>query len=160
MRLAAASIAALLMLSACGDGGDTTPDHAIQADAPPRVVSDAEKQARLAALPAPYNTADLSNGQRKFAMCRSCHTLTEGGPKMTGPNLHELFGRKAGSHDFNYSDALKASGITWDAATLDKWIESPRTLVPGTRMAFAGIKDPKDRIDLIGYLKAEAGDED
>jgi cytochrome c len=159
MRLAA-SIAALLILSACGDGGDTTPDHAIQADAPPRVeVADAEKQAGLASLPAPYNTADLANGQRKFALCRSCHTLTEGGSNMTGPNLHELFGRKAGHEgDYKYSDALKASGITWDAASLDRWIESPRTAVPGSKMAFAGVKDPKDRIDLIGYLKAEAGD--
>ena len=160
MRLAAASIAALLMLSACGDGGDTAAPE--QAAAPtPAPVSDAEKQARLASLPAPYNTADLANGQRKFAMCRSCHTLPEGGSNMTGPNLHELFGRKAGHEgEYKYSEALKASAITWDAASLDRWIENPRAMVPGTKMAFAGIKDPKDRIDLIGYLMAEAGADD
>ena len=154
MRLAA-PLAALLMLSACGDGGD-------KAEAPaPAPVTDAEKQARLVSLPAPYNAADLANGQRKFAMCRSCHTLPEGGSNMTGPNLHELFGRKAGHEgDYRYSEPLKASGITWDAATLDKWIENPREVVPGTKMAFAGVKDPKDRIDLIGYLMAEVGAED
>ena len=152
MRLATASLAALLMLSACGDGGDTAPE---QAAAP---VNDAEKQARLASLPAPYNTADLANGQRRFATCRSCHTLTEGGASMTGPNLHGLFGRKAATHGtYKYSDALKASGITWDAASLDKWIENPREVVPGTKMAFAGIKDPKDRADLVGYLAVETG---
>lgn len=160
MRLAVASIAALLMLSACGDGGDTAaPEQA--ATPAPEPVSDAEKQARVATLPAPYNTADLANGQRKFAMCRSCHTLTDGGSNMTGPNLHEVFGEKAGHEDhYKYSEALKASGITWDAATLDKWVENPRGLVPGTKMAFAGMKDPKDRVDLIGYLMAEAGAED
>lgn len=158
MRLAAASIAALLMLSACGDGGDTAaPEHA--AAPTPAPVSDADKQARLASLPAPYNTADLANGQRKFAMCRSCHTITEGGSNMTGPNLHGLFNHKSGQHaDYKFSEALASSGLTWDAATLDKWIENPRGVVPGTKMAFAGIKDPKDRIDLIGYLKVEAGD--
>lgn len=160
MRLAAAPIAALLMLSACGDGGDTAaPDPA--ATAAPTPVSDAEKQARLASLPAPYNTADLANGQRKFAMCRSCHTLTENGASMTGPNLHELIGRKAGHEgEYKYSEALKASGITWDVASLDRWIENPRGVVPGTKMAYAGLKTQKDRIDLIGYLAAEAGVED
>ena len=157
MRLAAASLAALLMLSACGDGGDSAPDQA----AAPAPVTDAEKQARLVSLPAPYNGADIANGQRKFAMCRSCHTLPDGGSNMTGPNLHELFGRKAGHEgDYKYSEALKESGIVWDAASLDKWIENPRAVVPGTKMAFAGIKDPKDRADLIGYLMAEAGAED
>ena len=108
--------------------------------------------------PLSYNTADIANGQRRFATCRSCHTLTEGGASMTGPNLHGLFGRKAATHGtYKYSDALKASGITWDAASLDKWIENPREVVPGTKMAFAGIKTPKDRIDLIGYLMAETG---
>lgn len=158
MRLAAVSIAALLMLSACGQGGDTAaPEQAAKPE--PAPVSEAEKQARVAALPAPYNTADLVNGQRKFAMCRSCHTLTEGGSNMTGPNLYGLFNHKAGQHaDYKFSEALAASGLTWDAATIDKWIENPRALVPGTKMAFAGMKDPKDRIDLIGYLKAEVGD--
>ena len=146
------ALLACAALSACGDDGAPPA-------APPTAATDAEKQARLASLPAPYNTADLANGQRQFALCRSCHTLTEGGSDMTGPNLHGLFGRKAATHgEYKYSDGLKAAGITWDAASLDAWIESPRTVVPGTKMAFAGVKDPKNRVDLIGYLKAEVGD--
>lgn len=156
MRLATSTALLLTIaatLSACSGGGGPAPA------APAPVLSDADKQKLLASLPAPYNTADLANGQSKFAMCRSCHTLAEGGPDMSGPNLHGLFGHKAGAHgEFNHSEALKASGITWDAASLDAWLESPRKLVPGTKMAFAGMKDAKDRADLIGYLKVEAGD--
>jgi cytochrome c len=151
----AATLTAFLMLatlSACGGGEDNAPGSA--PEAPP--VSDADKQKILAALPAPYNGADIANGQRKFAVCRSCHTLTDGGSDMTGPNLHGLFGRKAATHGgFKYSDQLKASGITWDAAQLDPWLENPRGHVPGTKMVFAGVKDARDRIDLIGYLAAE-----
>jgi len=144
-------------LSACGGGGDNTASGS--GASAPAPVSDADKLKLLASLPAPYNTADIANGQSKFAQCRSCHTIAPDGANMSGPNLHGLFGRKVGTHEgFKYSDALKASGITWDATSLDPWVESPRTHVPGTKMVFAGLKNPKDRIDLIGYLKTEAGD--
>lgn len=104
-------------------------------------------------LPAPFNTADLANGQAKYVFCQSCHTITPGGPSMTGPNLHGVVGRKAGTAtNYNFSEALKASGVTWDAATLDTWITNPRTMVPGNKMTFMGMKDPKDRTDLIAYL--------
>ncbi|HEY2483441.1 MAG TPA: cytochrome c family protein, partial [Caulobacteraceae bacterium] len=70
------------------------------------------------------------------------------------PDLYAVFGRKAGtSPGFAYSDGLKALGITWDAASLDKWIANPRAMVPGTKMTYIGLSDPKDRTDLIAYLK-------
>jgi len=117
-----------------------------------------EKAERLAALPAPYNTADLANGQRKFALCRSCHTITEGGANMTGPNLYGVFGRTAGTAaKFNYSDAVKAAGFTWDEAHLDQWVTDPRAMLPGNRMSFVGVKDAKDRVDLIAWLRIETG---
>jgi cytochrome c len=118
----------------------------------------AEKQAILASYPAPYNTADLDNGESKFALCKSCHTIAPGGANMTGPNLHGVFGKAAASDpDFKYSDALKATGWTWDANHLNQWLEKPQTYLPGTKMSFAGLKDAKDRVDLIGYLMVETG---
>lgn len=120
--------------------------------------SDAEKAAVLASYPAPYNTADLANGKAKFALCQSCHTIAPGGANMTGPNLHGVFGKAAASNaEFKYSDALKTAGFTWDAEHLDHWLEKPQTFLPGTKMSFAGLKDAKDRTDLIAYLMVETG---
>lgn len=109
----------------------------------------------LAELPAPYNTADVNNGRTVFVQCTACHTAVKGGANMVGPNLYGVFGLKAGTQPetFAFSDALKASNITWDAAALDRWVEDPMAMVPGTKMVFVGVKNPKDRIDLVGYLK-------
>ncbi|MET3473061.1 cytochrome c [Novosphingobium sp. 1529] len=89
-----------------------------------------------------------------WARCAVCHDNTKGGPNKIGPNLYGVVGKKAGTHaaNFRYSDGLKKSGLTWNAATLDKWIENPRALVPGTMMSFPGLKDPAKRAELVGYL--------
>lgn len=152
-------------LTACGQGQDNALAPAAEpaapapsaAPAPPAPIA-AEKAALLAALPAPYNAADLDNGRRAFARCRSCHTIAEGGANMTGPNLYGLFGRQAGSHPgFTYSTAVKEAGFAWEAERLDHWLENPRTFLQGTKMAFAGIPSPTDRRDVIAYLKVETG---
>ena len=160
LTLAAVAIAAA-SLAACNKpasqpaaGGDTG-----AASGPAgALLSDDDAKKAQASLPAPYNTADLANGQSKFALCSTCHTLVQGGPNMTGPNLHGVFGRKAGSAPgFNYSDVLKATGWTWDAAHLDTWITDPKVAAPGTKMTFAGLKDPKDRTDVIAYVMVQTG---
>ena len=144
-----------LGLASCGQGGDSKSAAAAPSRPEP---TPAEKAALLAALPAPYNAADLDNGRRVFARCRSCHTLTEGGPNMTGPNLYGVFGREAGGHpDYNYSAVVKAADFTWTAERLDHWLENPRTYLKGTKMSFAGIPDPEDRRDVIAFLKVETG---
>jgi cytochrome c len=153
------ALLAALLASACGQGSETQQAAAPAPAAPaPKPLTDEEKAALLASLPAPYNTGDLKNGQMKFGLCRSCHTITPGGSNGVGPNLYGVFGRKAGTHEgYNYSDAVKTAGFTWDAEHLDHWLTKPREFLPGTKMSFAGVKNEKDRIDLIAYLKVETG---
>jgi cytochrome c len=159
LTIAAAALAATL--AGCGKSPSTKQSDQVQASssAQPSVEPTLEqKKAAIASLPAPYNTADLDNGESKFALCSTCHTLPEGGPNMTGPNLHGIFGRKAASvAGFSYSDGLKAAGWTWDAAHIDTWITDPKAVIPGTKMTFAGLKDPKDRTDVIAYLMVMTG---
>jgi cytochrome c len=151
--------AGAMLLSGCGKKQESAeqPEAATEpASAPAAAPAPTPEQIKtmVASLPAPYNTGDVANGQTKFAQCRACHTPEQGGANMTGPNLWGVFGRKAGSIEgFSYSDGLKASGITWDAPQIDKWITNPRAVVADTRMSFLGLKDPKDRIDVVAYLK-------
>jgi cytochrome c len=166
MRVLISACFALVLLTACGPKQEAVMPEAKPAPGTPTVSNDAklsqpsadDTAKLLAALPAPYNTADLLNGQRQSALCRSCHTLTDGGPNLTGPNLHGVFGRQAGSKaGYSYSAAIKAAAFTWDAGKLDQWLADPKGFMPGTKMTFLGIRDPKDRIDLIAFLKVQTG---
>jgi cytochrome c len=161
LGLTLASAAIAVTLAGCNKSATSPPAATSTAPPPttaPAALSDEEKKALQAKLPAPYNTADLTNGESKFALCSTCHTLPEGGPNMTGPNLHGVFGRKAATlPGYAYSDALKATGWTWDAARLDTWITDPKVAAPGAKMTFVGLKDPKDRTDVIAYLMVQTG---
>ena len=148
-------------LAACGKSstqGQTANTESTASEQPAAPApTPAELKAAQAKLPAPYDTADLANGEAKFALCQSCHTIVAGGPNMTGPNLHGVVGRKAGTApNYSYSDAVKNAGFTWDAAHLDKWLSGPQADLPGTKMTFMGLKDPKDRTDVIAYLMVQS----
>jgi len=135
-------------LTGCGPSGGGTATQA-----PPTPLSPTDK-ALLAQLPAPYSTADLDNGRLHFNLCRACHTIIQGAPNMTGPNLYGVFGRKvAAVPDYGYSAALKAKDWVWDTQHLNGWLKDPQAYVPGTKMGFYGLHDDKDRIDTIAYLK-------
>ena len=88
-----------------------------------------------------------------FAQCMSCHSVKPGQNGL-GPSLAGVFGRKAASAPgYDYSPALKGSGLTWDEASLDKWLTNPMAMVSGTRMTYAGQGDAAKRAELIAYLK-------
>ncbi len=96
---------------------------------------------------------DPKRGEKVFEECRACHAV-ERGVDGVGPDLHGVFGRRAGTLDgFRYSPALKRSGITWTAVTLDGYIADPQKVVPANRMPYAGLPDARDRTDLIVYME-------
>ncbi|MFB2550598.1 c-type cytochrome [Ensifer soli] len=110
-------------------------------------------------FPAPAGAAgDSAKGAAVFRTCGACHTATEPVNRV-GPSLQGIFGRPVGSVEgYRYSDAMTAfgAGKVWDEALLSQYLLAPRLTVPGTKMAFAGLKKPGDIADLIAYL-VEAG---
>jgi cytochrome c len=93
-------------------------------------------------------------GAAELQKCKICHALIEGGGNRVGPDLHGIFGRKAGSAaGFTYSEAMKSSGIVWDDETLAKFLRDPKDSLPGNRMSFPGIKDDATLHDLLQQLK-------
>jgi cytochrome c len=96
---------------------------------------------------------DAANGTKLYAQCKICHA-TEAGKNGLGPTLRGVVGRKAATvAGFNYSPAMKAAALTWNEATLHAYLTAPMKKVPGTKMAFAGVANPKNRADIIAYLK-------
>ena len=108
----------------------------------------------LAASTGTTRAQDLAAGEQSFRKCAPCHDIGEGAKVKLGPPLNGLEGRKAGTYEgFNYSEVNKNSGITWSDETFTKYIHAPMQEMPGTRMAFVGIKNDKDVADLWAYLK-------
>lgn len=121
------------MAAACGGGGDS----------------------RQSSEPAPSPAAQAAAAPRPaaFAVCVSCHTTEPGRGPGVGPNLFGVVGSKAGSRPgYNYSDALKGSGIVWTEETIARFIADPQGMVPGTRMMIRGPKDPEQQRAITSYL--------
>ncbi|KAF2859433.1 cytochrome c [Piedraia hortae CBS 480.64] len=104
-----------------------------------------------------FSDGDAKKGAGLFkTRCAQCHTLKEGEGNKTGPNLHGLFGRHTGSVEgFSYTDANKGANVVWKEDTLFEYLENPKKYIPGTKMAFGGLKKAKDRNDLITFLREE-----
>jgi cytochrome c len=130
------------------------------------VETAAPTQAAAAAAPAPVDIkavmaqADAARGQAAFRQCASCHTADQGRPNGVGPNLYNTVGEpKAHAQGFNYSAALRArraANETWDYEQLYRFLENPRGYLPGTTMAFPGVRRSAERGDIIAYLRSLA----
>lgn len=100
---------------------------------------------------------DAENGEALFKQCRACHQIGENAKNLVGPQLNGVVGRKAASVEgFNYSQASKdaaAKGLVWTEDQLMTYLANPQAFMPGTKMAYAGLKDENDRKDIIAYLK-------
>ncbi|MEW5889477.1 MAG: cytochrome c family protein [Pseudomonadota bacterium] len=112
----------------------------------------------LVSSAAVFASGDAARGAQAFRACAGCHSLAPGDHR-TGPSLAGVFGRRAGTADGfrRYSEALRKSGVVWDAQTLDAWLRKPEAVVPGTTMAFRGLPEANLRADLIAYLQAVSG---
>jgi len=149
-------VISLLTVTACAPEPAATSASAAAsadagADAAPAADPAADITVRLAA-------ADPEMGQRQYIYCQACHSVDAGGAHKVGPNLHGVFGRAAGQAEgYVYSTVLRESGITWDAAAMDKWLTNSAAMVPGTTMVFAGVADPVQRANLIAYLQQVTG---
>ncbi|WP_084632763.1 c-type cytochrome [Pleomorphomonas oryzae] len=102
-------------------------------------------------------TADAAAGEKTAKVCTACHSFANTGDNKVGPGLWEVVNRKPGTHEgFKYSQGMSTFGEshTWDYATLDVYLTNPKAEVPGNKMAFAGIKKPEDRANVIAYLRS------
>jgi cytochrome c len=105
------------------------------------------------AVSAPALAGDPTAGAQVFKKCQACHAVGEGAKNKVGPELNGIFGRAAGSvPDYAYSDANKNSGIVWSHEIFAEYIKNPRGYLPGTKMAFAGLKKDKEIEDVTAYL--------
>ena len=97
---------------------------------------------------------DAAAGEKVFAKCKICHQIGESAKNAVGPVLNGVVGRPAGSYPgYNYSEANKNSGITWDEASLKEYLKNPKAKVPGTKMVFPGLPSDDDIANVIAYIK-------
>lgn len=165
-KIAAAILIALLVIK----GADLISNHLIE---PHMLKENAYKIAGVSPSssgasaevakkgPAPIEpllaAANAQQGEAAFKKCTSCHTIEKGGPNRIGPDLYGIVGAPKGQHPgYAYSSALEKKGGTWTLDDLNKWLYSPRDFVPGTKMSFIGVKDDKERADLIAYMMKQS----
>ncbi|MDA0701734.1 MAG: cytochrome c family protein [Proteobacteria bacterium] len=143
-----------------GEAAAEAPADTAKSQEEPAKPEAAAEPAQEPTKPAEAQTAsagDPAAGEKVFRKCKACHTAEKGGPNRVGPNLYGIVGRPtASAADYSYSSAMTEHGGTWTEATLDTYLADPKAEVPGTKMAFVGLKKEADRLDVIAYLKSLA----
>ena len=114
-----------------------------------------KKEVKPVDLATMMKTADIDRGMRIFKKCATCHSIGKGEAAKVGPNLYGVVGRKKASTAFAYSDAMKAKGGAWDSESINTFVTKPKDYVPGTKMAYPGLKKPQDRADVILFLEKQ-----
>jgi cytochrome c2 len=175
MKVASKSAAALALvfaLAACGGGSDQAAEPtatdtpaavdtaapaatATPTDAPsPSDTASATPTPTASASASPAPTTAAVTEPAAFAVCKACHSV-EPGKNGIGPSLAGIYGDKAATvPGYDFSDAMESSGLTWNQATLDRYLTDPRGVVPGTKMAFGGVADAAKRQAIIDWIKA------
>jgi cytochrome c2 len=166
----AATLALILALAACGGGTDEADEPAtVDTPAATDSATPTATAATPTATPSPTDTASATptptpsasaapttaavTEPAAFAVCKACHSV-EPGKNGIGPSLAGIWGEKAGEvPGFTFSDPMKNSGLTWNQATLDRYLTDPRGVVPGTKMAFGGVADAAKRQAIIDYIR-------
>jgi cytochrome c len=116
----------------------------------------AKKEEKPVILSELMKLADVNRGAKIFKKCASCHTAGRGEAAKVGPNLFGIVGKKrAAFAGFSYSEAMKAKGGAWDRESISQFITKPKDFIPGTKMAFPGLKKPQDRADVILFLESQ-----
>lgn len=109
----------------------------------------------LAVVATPAASQDVAAGASLFKMrCQTCHGIAAGRKNPMGPNLAAVIGRKAGTGDFAYSEAMKKSGLSWTPALIEKYLAAPAKVVPGGKMVI-NVADPKQRADIVAFLQSQ-----
>lgn len=155
-------VASIALLSACGGGNEPpaqTETAAAEAAAPAEPAAPAapavDNTDTLDGTKLADMTGNAAAGEKVFVQCKTCH-VTDPGVNRVGPSLAGIVGRAAGTvAGFNYTAANKNSGITWSKEKLYQYLEKPARIVPGTKMAFAGLPKGQDRADVIAYLETK-----
>ncbi len=124
----------------------------------PEAASAAGPAEEIVPIAVRLQTADVAAGEKAFGACRSCHTVTSDGKNSTGPGLWELVDREIATHaGFAYSPALSGkAGEHWDWEHLDAFLTNPKAYAPGTKMAYAGLRNPQTRANLIAWLNTQS----
>ena len=154
---ALACLALSAMLAACSGGSEGETDTSTQADASvpaaPAGPPAATDMTTLDGTSFANVTGNAANGKLVFAQCRTCH-VTDAGVNKTGPSLHNIIGRTAGTvPGYTYSAANAGAGFVWTKEKLFQYLEKPQRVIPKTKMIYAGLPDAQKRADLIAYLE-------